>query len=101
MSMWEISTALAPYAHYLLGSELLEPGTGWDYSMLGYVTQGLTVSGAAVNGVTGFSEKDVAELLIEGYMVRMHIAGAEHLCSGHGCVSTLCHTVPKKIASCI
>lgn len=72
--MYEVGSVMAPYANYLFASELLEPGTGWDYSMLGALVSGVTATGAAVNSVTGHTEKDLAELLIEGYMVRLGMA---------------------------
>lgn len=71
MAMYEVGSLLAPYANYLLASELLEPGTGWDYSQLGYLTLGtLGQGGLAVNTATGFSEAQLAQLVIQGYLVR-------------------------------
>lgn len=34
MGMLEVADAMSPYAHYLIASEELEPGYGWDYSFL-------------------------------------------------------------------
>jgi hypothetical protein len=74
MSMWEIGSVLSPYAKHLMGSELLEPGTGWDYSSLFYMIKGWAWSGGSasprpINGVTGYTAKDLAEIIIGGYMV--------------------------------
>lgn len=74
MSQWEIGSILAPYAKHLFGSELLEPGTGWDYSLLYYYNKGWAWSGgasnpAAVSPSTGYTAKDLADILIGGYMV--------------------------------
>lgn len=70
MAMYEVGSVMAPYANYLLGSELLEPGTGWDYSMLAALVTGTTVTGQNANANTGITEKDLADLLIAGYLVR-------------------------------
>jgi hypothetical protein len=69
MSMYEIGAVLAPYANYLLASELLEPGTGWDYSSLGYLVTGELWSGVYVNAAAGHSEVELADLLISSFMV--------------------------------
>ncbi len=34
MSTIEVSYEMAPYANYMLASEITEPGSGWDYSFL-------------------------------------------------------------------
>ena len=34
MGNYEVVSILAPYSHYYIGSEELEPGTGWDYYAL-------------------------------------------------------------------
>ena len=36
MGMLEVAQSVAPYAHYLIASEELEPGYGWDYTFLSY-----------------------------------------------------------------
>jgi len=61
MSMYEVASAVAPYSHYLLSSELLEPGQGWDYTALGSVT-GLQQSGGVVDAV------QVGGLVVRSYM---------------------------------
>jgi hypothetical protein len=60
MSMYEVAAALAPYGRYLVASELLEPGDGWDYTVLGNVT----VQGAAAP----LSALDVGGMLVQSYM---------------------------------
>ena len=35
MSTIEVANEVAPYADYMIASEVTEPGTGWDYSFLG------------------------------------------------------------------
>lgn len=69
MSMYEIGSVLAPYANYLLASELLEPGTGWDYSSLGYLVTGQLWSGEYVDPAKGHTEVELADLLISSFMV--------------------------------
>lgn len=34
MSSWEVGAFMTPFARYMLSSELLEPGHGWDYNFL-------------------------------------------------------------------
>ena len=34
MSTIEVVEAVAPYSNIMIGSEILEPGDGWDYSFL-------------------------------------------------------------------
>lgn len=69
MAMHEIGAVLTPYANYLLASELLEPGIGWDYSALLKYVQGNTWAGAAVNSAAGFTAADIADVIIGGYMI--------------------------------
>lgn len=38
MGSAEVARALQPYAHYLISSEEVEPGFGWDYSFLSQAT---------------------------------------------------------------
>ncbi|GBF88369.1 hypothetical protein Rsub_01081 [Raphidocelis subcapitata] len=59
MAMYEVSLAMAPYSRYLLASEILEPGHGWDYSALGAITTG---------PAAGLSALDVGAALVRGYM---------------------------------
>jgi hypothetical protein len=56
MSMYEISAAMKPYTNYLLASELLEPGHGWDYRWFGNITTKTTSS----------TEADVGGYIIDG-----------------------------------
>lgn len=70
MSMHEVGAVLAPYAKYLLGSELLEPGTGWDYTALSYMVQGVAWDGDAIaDAAVGYTEVNLANALIGGYLV--------------------------------
>lgn len=39
MGNYEIARLLRPYAHYLIASEDVEPGTGWDYESLSQLAQ--------------------------------------------------------------
>lgn len=58
MSMYEVASVVQPYSKYLYGSELLEPGDGWDYTALGNIT----TSGSAM------SAAQVAAALTSAYM---------------------------------
>ena len=49
MSTMEIAAALTPYARYMVASQELEPGTGWDYTAwLSALTADTTADGLAV-----------------------------------------------------
>ncbi|UCE75038.1 MAG: hypothetical protein JSV56_04865, partial [Methanomassiliicoccales archaeon] len=39
MSTIEVAQSMAPYADYMVASEVTEPGTGWDYNFLSYLKQ--------------------------------------------------------------
>jgi hypothetical protein len=64
MAMYEVAAALHPYARYLLASQLLEPGHGWDYNSLGDITIASTVS----PGSGAPTAIDVGTVFINGYM---------------------------------
>lgn len=65
MAMYEVGSALAPYTKYLVASELLEPGHGWDYAApLAGITQRVNTAG---DSVASLSTKDVADWVIKGY----------------------------------
>lgn len=49
MSSVEIASGLQPFANYMVASQDLEPGNGWDYSVwLGYLQQNPTANGAQI-----------------------------------------------------
>ena len=56
MGMLEVADLFSDYANYLIASEELEPGDGWDYACLKEVSQSTTQSGA-----------DAAEAILEKY----------------------------------
>lgn len=51
MGMLEIADTLDEYSNYLLASEEVEPGRGWDYSCLGEITTGGDFTGVAISKV--------------------------------------------------
>ena len=52
MSTMETAAALTPYARYMVASQELEPGTGWDYTAwLGALAADTTADGLAVGTV--------------------------------------------------
>lgn len=61
MSMYEVGTSFSPYTRYLLGSELLEPGIGWDYTVLGNIT-------ALASAQGDVAPQDVGGLVVRTYM---------------------------------
>lgn len=53
MATYEVASVVAPYADYMLASEELEPGHGWDYRSLA--------------GAAGSTPAEVGSALIQGY----------------------------------
>lgn len=68
---------MAPFTRTLLGSELLEPGHGWDYvaPLRGLVTR-TDAAGAAVSAATGLSTRQLAQHVIESYFDQVRGGGA-------------------------
>ena len=56
MGMIEVATSLDDYAHYLVASEELIPGLGWDYTCFGEITE----SG-------DFSGDNVGQIIVDAY----------------------------------
>jgi hypothetical protein len=63
MSTFETAIALRPYAGYLLASEELEPGHGWDYHALQALRDDPTMTAPAVAHeiIAGFKAQAIAE----------------------------------------
>jgi hypothetical protein len=83
MAMYEVGSTLAPYGKYLLGSELLEPGHGWDYSALAGITQHVTAAGLPA---TSLAAQDVGDLFIDYYFAQVRCRHG--LLHGSTCVGT-------------
>lgn len=62
MATYEVVAPLAPYATYLIASEELEPGHGWDW-------------GAIDTPAGGSSTQDFAQGIIDGFMAEAEAAG--------------------------
>lgn len=62
MSSWEMALALRPYAEYLLASEELEPGHGWDWASFGVAANDATVNPVVLSRsiIDGFHAQAVA-----------------------------------------
>lgn len=66
----ETVAGLYPYSHYLVGSEDLEPGDGWQYNtLLNYITTNPTANGLAigteiVNGYTAQNQNESTTLSV-------------------------------------
>lgn len=56
MATFEVASTLAPYADYLVASEEVEPGHGWNYTEL-----------AAIQEDPAIAAPDLAAAMIEGY----------------------------------
>ncbi len=61
MGALESGLALRPYAEYLLASEELEPGHGWDYRALGALTGASTPAALGQAIIDGFAAQASAE----------------------------------------
>lgn len=64
MSTVETAAAICPYARYMVASQELEPGTGWDYAVwLGYLAENPAVDGLDTGRVIcdSFYEKCAAD----------------------------------------
>lgn len=59
MGSWEVATSVAPYADWMVGSEELEPGTGWEYQPF---LQDLTT-------YPDTTPQELAERIVETYYV--------------------------------
>lgn len=56
MGTLETANILAPHARYMIGSQELEPGFGWDYTAIGsYLAQNPSANGAALGKVVADS----------------------------------------------
>jgi len=51
MATVEMAVIAAPYANYLIASQDLEPGDGWDYTFLGAIGRNPEMDGAAVGKI--------------------------------------------------
>lgn len=56
MGSIEIAKALQPYGHYLIASEEVEPGYGWDYSYLANVAAQTTTPQLAASLIDSYSD---------------------------------------------
>lgn len=56
MGMIEVAELMAPYSNYLIASEELIPGDGWDYACLNMISDG-----------TGFPGADAGQIIIDTY----------------------------------
>ncbi len=63
MATYEVASVVAPYADYMLASQELEPGHGWDYR--------------ALAGVAGATPEQVGSALIDGYAAQAREQNAD------------------------
>ena len=63
MATFEVALIFSPFAEYLLASEELEPGHGWDYRAFAAVRDnpGLPVPDMGAAVINGFAEQAIAE----------------------------------------
>lgn len=66
MGTFEVASTLAPYADYLVASEEVEPGHGWNYGQLGVIAEN-----------PGIAAPDLATAMIEGYSAQAEEEGTE------------------------
>ena len=58
MATVEMAVIAAPYANYLIASQDLEPGDGWDYTFLGALGRNPEMDGAAIGKIIADSFMD-------------------------------------------
>lgn len=63
MATWEVAGALAPFAEYLLASEQVEPGHGWNYQVLDALVADPTLGPVELGAllIDGFREQAVEQ----------------------------------------
>lgn len=63
MATFEVASSLSPYAEYLVASEEVEPGHGWDYRELAVVAENPDIAAPelATTMIEGYSAQAVAE----------------------------------------
>jgi hypothetical protein len=63
MATYETASALAPYAEYLLGSQELEPGNGWDWTSLQLLADDPTSNAAELGSriVADYAQSEAAD----------------------------------------
>ncbi|MGN8552122.1 UNVERIFIED_CONTAM: clostripain-related cysteine peptidase [Microbacterium sp. SLM126] len=66
MATFEVASTLAPYADYLVASEEVEPGHGWNYGQLDVISED-----------PGIAAPDLAAAMIEGYSAQAEEEGTE------------------------
>ncbi|MGZ0712070.1 clostripain-related cysteine peptidase (plasmid) [Coraliomargarita sp. W4R53] len=66
MATYEVATTLAPHADYMVASEEVEPGHGWDYGQLQVVKDDPSIAPA-----------DLAAAMIDGYSAQAQLEGTE------------------------
>lgn len=66
MAMYEVGSLLAPYSNYLIASELLEPGHGFDYAapLRGMIQ----LKSSTKHSLPSLQATDVGDLIIQGYI---------------------------------
>lgn len=61
LGSWEVAVALAPRAHYMLASEELEPGHGWDQGGVALLKQGADTEALGRALIDGYAEQSRRE----------------------------------------
>ncbi|MEI8095782.1 MAG: clostripain-related cysteine peptidase [Spirochaetales bacterium] len=61
MATYEVARAVRPLAKYLLASEELEPGHGWDYSVLTALAKNPNTEALGKTIIKGFADSSTAE----------------------------------------
>lgn len=67
MASVEMASVASPYAKYMVASEEVEPGSGWDYE---YILE-------ALGADTGMTGAELGEVITEGYFARSAGSGME------------------------
>ena len=97
MATYEVASALAPYADYMLASEELEPGHGWDYGALGAIAADPTIDAAGLGAafVDGFvGQADAQGTGAEITLSLLDLAGMSAL---EGAMATFAGTLAEQV----
>jgi hypothetical protein len=99
MATYETAHALQPYARYLLASEEVEPGHGWDWSAVSVPEGGATTAELAGSIIKGFGVQ--ADESGEGEAITLSLLDLDRLGGVDGALADLSGLVGKGAAGLI
>lgn len=67
MASAEVAFTVSPYADYLIASQEVEPGNGWNYSFLGTIQKDSNVTDIGKNIIDSYSDYYSKKLMVEEF----------------------------------